>query len=89
MAGFYLGRLVIVRRKQNHTEIRLENVFEAVWLVVGQRNRRLSPSEEAKLRFGLAKLLVRLETRGVTDPRELRRLAIEELILTVPFAGGD
>ena len=39
--------------------------------------RRRSPNAQ----LDLARLLVDLETRGVTDPRELRRLAIEETLL--------
>ena len=42
------------------------------------------PGEELQLRLGLAKLLVELEAVGITDPHELRRRAIEELIFNAP-----
>jgi hypothetical protein len=78
-------RLAIAsRRKQIPTELRLEDVFDAIWLVVGNRHRLLPPDEESRLRLGLAKLIVELEASGVTDPRELRRRAIEEIVLTAP-----
>jgi hypothetical protein len=78
------------RRKQITTELRLEDVFDAIWLVVGNRHRLLPPHEESRLRHGLAKLIVELEVSGVTNPRELRRRAIEEIVLTAPErdAGG-
>ena len=48
--------------------------------VIGSREPPFSPPEEAALRFVLARLLVDLEARGVTDPRELRRRVIEEML---------
>ena len=69
-------RLAITSRKQTPIELRIEDVFDAAWRVVGGRQRPLLPPEEAQLRLELARLLVNLETRGVTDPRELRRRAI-------------
>jgi len=72
-------RLAIThRRKQIRKELRREDVFDAAWLVVGSRT---TPREQLKLRVLLATLLVELEARGVTDPWELRRRAIEEVLL--------
>jgi hypothetical protein len=64
-------------------------VFDAIWLVIGRRKRLLPPGEQAKLRLSLAKLLVELEASGVTDPKELKRRATEELFLTVPQRDAD
>jgi hypothetical protein len=64
--------------------MRIEDVFDATWRVVGSRNTPLAPREEWQLRLLLAKLLVELESSGVTDPRELRRRAIEEIVLAAP-----
>lgn len=74
-------RLAITSRRQTPAELRIEDVFDAAWRVIGGRQRLLLPPEEAQLRLDLARLLVDLERRGVTDPRELRRLAIEEIFL--------
>jgi len=73
-------RLAInTRRKHIRKELRSEEVFDAAWHVVGSRT---TPGEQARLRVALAKLLVELEARGVTDPWELRRRAIEEILLS-------
>ena len=77
-------RLAITSRRQTLTELRIEDVFDATWRVIGGRHAPLPPPEEAQLRLDLARLLVDLEARGVTDPRELRRRAIEEIILASP-----
>ena len=77
-------RLAITSRKQTRTELRIEDVFDATWRVIGGRQCPLPPPEEAQLRLDLARLLVDLEERGVTDPRELRRRAIEEILLASP-----
>ena len=77
------------RQKQIRTELPLEDVFDAIWLVIGRRKRLLPPGEQAKLRLSLAKLLVELEASGVTDPKELKRRATEELFLTVPQRDAD
>ena len=74
-------RLAITPRRQTPSELRIEDVFDAAWRVIGGRQCLLLPPEEAQLRLGLARLLVDLETRGVRDPRELRRRAIEEILL--------
>ena len=77
-------RLAITSRNQTPTELRIEDVFDTAWRVIGGRQCPLSPPDEAQLRLDLARLLVDLEARGVTDPRELRRRAIEELLLASP-----
>ena len=77
-------RLAITSPKQTRTELRIEDVFNATWRVIGGRQCPLAPLEEAQLRLDLARLLVDLESQGVTDPRELRRRAIEEIILASP-----
>jgi hypothetical protein len=77
-------RLAITSRRQTPAELRIEDVFDAAWRVIGGRQCLLLPPEEAQLQLDLARLLVDLETRGVTDPRELRRLAIEETLLASP-----
>jgi hypothetical protein len=77
-------RLAITSRTQTPTELRIEDVFDTVWRVIGGRRCLLLPPEEAQLRLDLARLLVDLETRGVNDPRELRRRAMEEILLAPP-----
>jgi len=81
-------RLAInTRRKHIRKELRSEEVFDAAWHVVGSRT---TPGEQARLRVDLAKLLVELEARGVTDPWELRRRAIEEVLLgSGRYGAGD
>ena len=74
-------RLGITSRNQTPTELRIEDVFDTVGRVIGRRQCPLPPPDEAQLRLDLARLLVDLETRGVRDPRELRRRAIEEILL--------
>ena len=68
------------RSKQDRAELRPEDVFDAIWLVVGNR-ASISAQEERRMRLFVAKLLVELESSGVMDPRELRRRAIEEILL--------
>jgi hypothetical protein len=77
-------RLAITSRRQTPAELRIEDVFDATWRVIGGRQCPLQPPEEAQLRLDLARLLADLEARGVTDPRELRRRAIEDIILASP-----
>jgi len=68
---------ITTRRKQIRKELR-QVVFDAAWHVVGSCT---TPREQSRLRVTLAKLLAELEARGVTDPWELRRRAIEEMLL--------
>ena len=76
------------RSKQNRTELRPEDVFDAIWLVVGNR-ASISAQEERRMRLFVAKLLVALQSSGVTDPRELRRRAVEEILLAAPQRDAD
>lgn len=59
-------RLAITSRKQTPTELRIEDVFDTVWRVIGGRRCLLLPPEEAQLRLDLARLLVDLETLPVS-----------------------
>ena len=46
-------RLAITSRKQTPTELRIEDVFDTVWRVIGGRRCLLLPPEEAQLRLDL------------------------------------
>jgi hypothetical protein len=50
-------------------------VFDAIWLVVGNRYRLLPPHEESRLRLGLGKLIVQLRS-FMSDTIHLRAVAI-------------
>ena len=58
----------------------LEEVFDAAWVVVRPREA-IKPRQETQLRLALARRLVDLSANGVTDPKELRRRAIEHFLL--------
>jgi len=88
LAGFILRLDVTKSSKQHRAELRPEDVFDAIWLVVGNR-ASISAQEERRMRLFVAKLLVELESSGVTDPRELRRRAVEEILLAAPQRDAD
>ena len=61
----------------------LVRAFDEALTVIRSKGRRLKPLQESQLRFELAKCIIILAENGVTDPDELRRRAIEEMLLTV------
>ena len=61
----------------------LVRAFDDAWTVIQSTGRDLKPLQESQLRFELAKCIIIVAENGVTDPDELRRRAIEEMLLTV------
>lgn len=57
-------------------------VFDAAWTAIGPKGRRLKFRQEDRRRLALAKCIITLAEKGVTDPHELRRRAIEDMLLT-------
>ena len=60
----------------------LVRVFDAAWTAIRPTGRRLKFRQEDGRRLALAKCIITLAEHGVTDPRELRRRAIEEMLLS-------
>jgi hypothetical protein len=61
----------------------LEEIFEATWNVIGSSQRVIKsrPHVQRQLRLTLARCIVGLAANGTTDPDELRRKAIERIVL--------
>jgi hypothetical protein len=64
----------------------LVRVFDAAWTVIRPKGRppkgrRPKFRQDDRLRLTLAKCIITLAENGVTDPEELRRRAIEQMIL--------
>jgi hypothetical protein len=62
----------------------LKQAFEATWPVIRAREAGNDKSRMAELSMALRRRLVELAADGVTDPHELRRLALESFPLTPP-----
>ena len=60
----------------------LVRVFDAAWTVIRPKGRRLKFRQDDRLRLALAKVIITLAEKGVADPKELRRRAIEHMILS-------
>jgi hypothetical protein len=60
----------------------LVQAFDSAWRVIEPKHP-IAAWRADRLRLDLAKVIIRLAENGVTDPRELRRLAVEQLILEV------
>ncbi|HEY8299266.1 MAG TPA: hypothetical protein VIF65_02190 [Methyloceanibacter sp.] len=60
----------------------LVEAFHAAWLIVGATPRVAKfPNEaRAQLRFALARGIVEMSSKGVADPAELSRQAIEHFV---------
>jgi len=61
----------------------LLQVFEAAWEIVGTTPGvvKAGPNVKRQLRRGLARCIIALAARGIVDPTELRREAIERVVL--------
>ena len=66
-----------------HLPQALEDVFDAAWSVVSTSKRVLKsrPHVQRQLRRALARCIVGLAANGTGDPNELRRQAIERIVL--------
>ena len=60
----------------------IDQAFEAVWRML---YAHLAPDSEQsrELKIALSETLIGLAADGVTDPRELRRKALESMVLRV------
>ena len=63
----------------------IERAFDAIWPVIRAHEAGANEARMAELRMALSHKLVELASAGVTDPRELRRLALEAF----PGYGSD
>ena len=61
----------------------LVDAFEAAWKVIGPR-RKIGSRQEERLRLGLAKCIITLAENGIHNSEEMRRQAIEQMILAPP-----
>ena len=61
----------------------LQEVLEAAWNIVASKSRvvETGPGVETQLRLALARCIVALAANGITDPTELRRRAVERIVL--------
>jgi hypothetical protein len=62
----------------------LERAFDATWPVIRAHEADNDKARMAELSRALSRRLVELAANGVTDPHELRRLALESFPLTPP-----
>lgn len=58
----------------------IEQAFEAVWNLCAHKARR-DATESHELKVVLSRTLIALAADGITDARELRRRAVENLTL--------
>ena len=57
----------------------IEQAFDATWPVIQAHEAGANKARMAELSMALSHKLVELALEGVTDPQELRRLALEGL----------
>jgi hypothetical protein len=62
--------------------IELAHAFESIWLVMRAHEPLLDPERAKELGTEISRKLVELAADGVTDPAQLRRLALESLPLS-------
>jgi hypothetical protein len=65
----------------------IERAFDATWPVIRAHEAGNSKARIAELSMMLSHKLVELAADGVTDPQELRRLALETFPPTTPSEG--
>jgi hypothetical protein len=60
----------------------LVEAFDAAWLIVGATPRaaKLPNETRARLRVALARCIIEISGKGVADPAELTRQAIEHFV---------
>jgi hypothetical protein len=64
----------------------LAQAFESIWLVMRAHEPLLDADTAKELAIEISRKLVELAANGVTDPAQLRRLALESLPLTGTLA---
>jgi hypothetical protein len=62
----------------------IERAFDATWPVIRAHEAGNDKTRMAELSMALSHRLVELAADGVTDPKELRRLALETFPLAPP-----
>lgn len=59
----------------------LQEVLDAAWNIVTSHVPNSRPNVQTQLRLALARCIVALAANGITDPTELRRQAVERIVL--------
>ena len=61
----------------------LQEVLDAAWNIVASKSHvpKSRPNVQTQLRLALARCIVALAANGITDPTELRRQAVERIVL--------
>ena len=62
----------------------IERAFDSAWPVIRAHEAGANKARMAELSMALSHRLIELAADGVTDPQELRRLALETFPLTPP-----
>ncbi len=62
--------------------IELAQAFESIWLVMRAHEPLVDADRAKELSIEISRKLVELAAAGVTDPAQLRRLALESLPLS-------
>ena len=57
----------------------IERAFDATWPVIRAHEAGANKARMAELSMALSHKLIELAAEGITDPQELRRLALEAL----------
>ena len=60
----------------------IERAFDSTWPVVRAHEAGANKARMAELSMALSHKLIELVSEGITDPQELRRLALESFSLT-------
>ena len=68
----------------------LEEVFDAAWSIVAatSRVRKSGADVQTQLRLALGRCIVALAANGVTDPTDLKRQAVERIVLDEEVASS-
>ena len=62
----------------------IERAFDSTWPVIRAQEAGNDKTRMAELSMALSHVFVMLAAEGITDPQELRRLALENFPLTGP-----
>jgi hypothetical protein len=71
----------ITGKQEAYVPSELEDAFDAAWLELARQNTPVLRSQQAGRRLALARCLVALSAAGVVDPLELKKRAIEMVLL--------
>jgi hypothetical protein len=72
---------VITDKREQYVPSEVEAAFDAAWLIVERQERQMTSKRQAELRIALARCLVDLAARGITDRGELLRRVIVQMRL--------